>query len=53
RLEITNASTGTWGDWSPRCPRSWGVCGIQSRLQPPQDGGDETALNDLKLYCCP
>ncbi|NXM44606.1 VMO1 protein, partial [Gymnorhina tibicen] len=50
---VTNGSKGTWGDWSPSCPRSWGVCGIHTRLQPPQGVGDDTALNDVKLYCCP
>ncbi|NXB05529.1 VMO1 protein, partial [Cnemophilus loriae] len=52
RLEITNSSKGSWGHWSPSCPHPWGVYGICTHLQPPQDGDDDTALNDVRLYCC-
>ncbi|NWU31728.1 VMO1 protein, partial [Dyaphorophyia castanea] len=53
RLEVTDGPKGTWGDWSPSCPGSWRVCGISTRLEPPQGGDDDTALNDVKLHCCP
>ncbi|NXS27727.1 VMO1 protein, partial [Pomatostomus ruficeps] len=45
---------GSWGSWSLPCPTSAGVCGLRTRLEPPQHsgGGDDTALNDLDLYCC-
>ncbi|NWI83379.1 VMO1 protein, partial [Dryoscopus gambensis] len=37
---------GTWGDWSPACPSSCGVCGISTRVDPFDDNIDDTGLND-------
>uniref|UniRef100_A0A671P6B9 Vitelline membrane outer layer 1 homolog a n=1 Tax=Sinocyclocheilus anshuiensis TaxID=1608454 RepID=A0A671P6B9_9TELE len=40
-----------WGDWSQMC---WGtgICGIKTRIEEPQGSGDDTALNDVRMYCC-
>ncbi|NXU58410.1 VMO1 protein, partial [Turnix velox] len=43
---------GNWGNWSLPCPQLGGVCGLQTRLEPPQNGGDDTGLNDVRLFCC-
>jgi len=28
------------------------VCGIQTNIEGDQEGGDDTALNDVILFCC-
>ncbi|NXW90650.1 VMO1 protein, partial [Alopecoenas beccarii] len=51
-LEGPASVRGQWGGWSPQCPR--GVCGIRTRQDPPWGlKRDDTALNDLRLFCCP
>ena len=48
-----NGHWGTYGDWSEGCVANTAVCGIQTKIEPPQAHGvDDTALNDVKLYCC-
>ncbi|XP_062435351.1 vitelline membrane outer layer protein 1 homolog [Rhea pennata] len=50
-LEGPGPDQGEWGSWSPLCP--WAVCGIQTRQEPPRGlKRDDTALNDLRLFCC-
>ena len=41
------------GDWGPfkRCPAEQHVKGIQLRIEGQQGGGDDTALNAIRLYC--
>ena len=43
---------GDFGDWSESCDQDSAVCGIQDKLESQQGSGDDTSLNDLKLYCC-
>ncbi|XP_050948877.1 vitelline membrane outer layer protein 1-like [Labeo rohita] len=42
---------GDWGDWSHTCEGK-GICGIKTRVEGPQGIGDDTALNDVRMYCC-
>ncbi|XP_056113734.1 vitelline membrane outer layer protein 1-like [Rhinichthys klamathensis goyatoka] len=42
---------GDWGHWSPSC-KGTGICGIKTRIEKPQGMGDDTALNDVIMYCC-
>lgn len=43
---------GTYGAWSKSCAANTAVCGIRTKIEGPQGRGDDTALNDLELYCC-
>ncbi|XP_055674138.1 vitelline membrane outer layer protein 1 homolog [Falco peregrinus] len=52
-LEGEGGPAGAWGDWSLPCPSTWGVCGLRTRLECPQHGGDSTGLNSIQLICCP
>jgi len=45
---------GFWGNWGEMvvCPANYNVCGIATRLERPQGGGDDTAMNGLAMRCC-
>lgn len=43
---------GTFAGWSESCPLNSAICGIQSKIENAQGGGDDTALNDVKFFCC-
>ncbi|XP_010594847.1 vitelline membrane outer layer protein 1 homolog isoform X1 [Loxodonta africana] len=49
-LQGPGLTWGEFGDWSDPCPK--GVCGLQTKIQLPRGLGDDTALNDLRLFCC-
>lgn len=42
---------GGWGSWD-MCTGDRLVCGIQSRIEGSQGGGDDTGLNAVRLICC-
>ncbi|MCP4407233.1 MAG: hypothetical protein GY807_05620 [Gammaproteobacteria bacterium] len=43
-----------WGRWrgGSYCPDNHYVCGINQRVEGQQGNGDDTAVNDLQIYCC-
>uniref|UniRef100_A0A8C1QV72 Vitelline membrane outer layer protein 1-like n=1 Tax=Cyprinus carpio TaxID=7962 RepID=A0A8C1QV72_CYPCA len=42
---------GNWGEWTSTC-EGRGICGIKTRIEEPQGYSDDTALNDVRMYCC-
>ena len=44
-----------WGAWRGRtyCPAHKYVCGIEQRVEGDQGGGDDTAVDDIAIICCP
>ncbi|XP_063045269.1 vitelline membrane outer layer protein 1-like [Engraulis encrasicolus] len=49
-LEGHGLSWGDWGSWSSECPR--GICSMRAKLEWPQCIEDDTALNDVQMFCC-
>lgn len=50
------AHKGYWGSWSKHwetCPLETAVCGVRTRVEPKQGKGDDSAMNDIRLLCCP
>uniref|UniRef100_A0A9J8A3T0 Uncharacterized protein n=1 Tax=Cyprinus carpio carpio TaxID=630221 RepID=A0A9J8A3T0_CYPCA len=50
-LHGDGTSWGEWGGWSQTC-QGKGICGIKTLIEEPQGNGDDTALNDVRMYCC-
>ncbi|VDI46185.1 Hypothetical predicted protein, partial [Mytilus galloprovincialis] len=44
---------GSYGEWSDACPVNSAICGIKTKIHSNQgEGVDDTALNDVKFFCC-
>ncbi|XP_041650069.1 vitelline membrane outer layer protein 1 homolog [Cheilinus undulatus] len=50
-LEGQGMGWGDYGGWSETCTNG-GICGIKTKVEGRQGGGDDTALNDVRFYCC-
>ena len=53
RVEVNGG--GRWGGWQKAsyCPENYYVCGLSQKVESSQGRGDDTALNDIALECCP
>lgn len=50
-----DSGVGQWGGYglySNSCDPYHAVCGIQTRVEAYQGSGDDTGLNDVRLFCC-
>ncbi len=57
--ELNSNTAPTWGSWDSiyRCPpnnkgQETFICGLKTQVEPSQDRGDDTALNNVVFYCC-
>jgi hypothetical protein len=50
---LTSGNAGIWGTWAitKYCPEGSWASGFGQRVEKPQGGGDDTALNSVVLYC--
>ena len=44
----------SWGEWTERqtCQVGTAICGIRTKVEGSQGGGDDTAFNDAEFTCC-
>ncbi|XP_045182470.2 vitelline membrane outer layer protein 1-like [Mercenaria mercenaria] len=47
-----NGIWGSYGAWSDTCGRNSAICGLATKVESQQGGGDDTGLNDVIFYCC-
>ncbi|KAL4227897.1 Vitelline membrane outer layer protein 1 [Mactra antiquata] len=50
-LSVNNG--GPWGSWGPAsfCPKGSFAAGYGMKIEPKQNGGDDTSLNGIKIIC--
>ncbi|KAK8401925.1 hypothetical protein O3P69_001200 [Scylla paramamosain] len=48
-----NGGGNRWGHYSnwATCPVGWAICGLMTRVEA-ESATDDTALNDVRMYCC-
>ena len=44
---------GRWEEWRFPPNHNSAICGVRAKTEPPQDSGDDTALNNLEFSFCP
>ncbi|XP_053574311.1 vitelline membrane outer layer protein 1 homolog [Bombina bombina] len=49
-IEGSGLQWGSYGQWSLDCAN--GICGIQNKVEGAQGRRDDTALNDVRFFCC-
>jgi len=49
-----NNAPDMWGDWweEKGCKYGTKICGLKTRVEGRQGGGDDTALNGVEFFCC-
>jgi len=59
KAACNTAEYGRWGHWSAGseyrfavCADGSRVCGLNQKVEAQQGGGDDTALNAVRMYCC-
>lgn len=52
---IVVAGEAPWGGWrgATFCPDNQYVCGLEQKIEPKQGDGDDTAMNGVRMICCP
>ena len=55
QYDLDGESPAPWGSiqlWSGSCPLNSAVCGLKTKVQRAKEGADNTALNNVEMYCC-